>query len=194
MATTEATQVNATKIYKRFIPLIRRTGASTVQVAFDNPGDDFLSVELISKDQEVLFRDRATGKESYAKAINLENIEKEVFQVRVSNGNYDHQARVDDPSVKSDTTPQGKGRASKEFMPYILKNDGQSSVQVVFKNTFDKPLAVKLLDTRGRIVYSEKVLGGETYGRTINLENLPPGSYQIKISKNDYHHAVRLYY
>ena len=189
-----AIQKSTGEIFKRFAPLVRKTGASSVQVAFDNPADDSLFVELINTDQEVLFAEAIASGESYATAINLENLEEDSYQVRVSNQNYDHRVRVYYQPTPSDSTEQRSTAAFADFKPYIVKQDGQSSVQVVFKNPIDAPLTVELVDKDELVLYSEEVAGKQSYARSISLENLYRGSYWVRIAHNDYQHTVRVYY
>ena len=187
-------QKNDTEIFKRFAPLVRRVGSSSVQVAFDNPADDPLLVELINADRKVLFSEEVAGEQSYATAINLGNLEEDSYQIRVSNQNYDHRIQIDYQSTSSDSTEQSTKTDFVDFKPYIMKQDHQSSAQVVFRNPSDEPLTVELIDMEGLVLYSEEVAGQQSYARSINLENLYQGSYWVKISHDDYQHKVRVYY
>ena len=185
---------NNTEVFNRFAPLIRRVGSSSVQVAFDNPADAPLSVELIDAGQEVLFSEEITGQQSYARAINLENLEEDSYQVRVSNGDYDHTVRIYYQPTKSDSTERENNRVFADFRPYIMKREDQASVQVVFKNPSRDPLTVELIDMSGLVLYSEEVTGNQSYARSISLKNLYEGSYRVRISHQDYQHTVRIYH
>ena len=74
----------------------------------------------------------------------------------------------------------------KSFSPLITENKNQSSVQVMFDNPVNDALRVELHDKEGRILYSEKVAGNQSYAKSISLKKLPRGLYRVKIFNYDY--------
>ena len=190
-----AEQKNNTQIFNRFLPLIRRVGPSSVQIAFNNPADDSLSVELINPNQQVLYLEKVGGKQNYARAINLENLEEGAYQVRLSNADYDHAVRIYYyQSERPNSANQRSSRVFRDFNPFIVKQNEDESVKVIFRNPSDDPVKVELIDMEGLVLYSEEVGSNEMYGKSISLINLYRGSYQVKISHDDYEHTVRITY
>ena len=184
---------SSAEAFKRFAPLIRRVGASSVQVAFDNPAEAPLSVELINSGQGVLFSEKVPAQQSYARAINLENLEEGAYRIRVSNGDYEHTVRINYQTSEMEGV-QKSHRVFADFRPYIMKREDHASAQVVFKNPSEDALLVELVDMSGLVLYSEEVASNQSYGRSISLENLYEGSYRIRISHPDYQHTVRIYH
>ena len=190
-----ARKKNNTELYNRFIPLVRRVGSSSVQVAFNNPAEDSLAVELINQNQQVVYREKVGGKEDYARAINLKNLEEGEFQIKVSNSDYNHAIRFYYyQSARPNSEREKNSQVFRNFNPFITKQDEEPLVHVIFRNPAEEPVTLELVDTEGLVLYSEEIPGGKTYGKSISLVNLYRGSYRVKISHELYEHAVRITY
>ena len=80
--------------------------------------------------------------------------------------------------------------AFRNFAPMIKENLEQHAVQVMFNNPAKAPLTVELLDERNRVIHSEKVPGGQSFGKSINMKKLRPGTYKVRVSNYDYEHMA----
>ena len=190
---SEAIPQNKTELFRKFTPLIKRAGPSSVQVVLDNPVDDSLTVALMDMNRRILFSEKVAGQQHYARFIELKDLDAGRYQVSVANGDYDHTVRIDYQLPKPGTTTEETEEVVfSDFKPYIMKKTDQPSVQVVFKNPADTPIAVALTDTRGRVLYSETVGGQQSYARSISLRSLSPGTYRIKIAHDRYQRTVRV--
>lgn len=190
---TSSAPGNTIESFKNFAPQIRKVGDSSVQVIFDNPVNNSLTVKLLDMDRRVLFSEKAAGQQHYAESIELNNLDEGPYLVNIVNEDYDHTVRIDYRLPKTDAdTEEPDEMAFSKFKPYVMKKDGQPSVQVVFKNPANSPIAVALTDTRGRVLYSATVAGQQSYARSISLRHLPPGAYRIKIAHDRYQRTVRI--
>ena len=76
------------------------------------------------------------------------------------------------------------------FIPVIKEKHDQKCVQVMFNNPAKAPLTVELLDDNYKVVYSEKALGRQAFGKSIKMKKLPKGTYKVRVSNNDYQYTV----
>ncbi len=184
---------NKTELFRKFTPLIRRAGPSSVQVVLDNPADDSLTVALMDMNRRVLFSEQVAGQQHYVQSINLKNLDEGWYQVSVANGDYDYTVRINYRLPEADAVASKNDEdVFSNFKPYIMKKDGQPSVQVVFKNPADDAILVTLTNTRGNVLYSETVAARQSYAKSISLRDLPSGTYRVKIAHANYQRAVRI--
>ena len=80
--------------------------------------------------------------------------------------------------------------AFQNFAPMIKEKYDEKSVQVMFNNPAKAPLTVQLLDQYDQVIHTDKVAGGESYGKSINMKNLRPGTYKVRVFNYDYQHTA----
>ncbi len=186
-------------VFEGFTPMIRRAGKSSIQVVFTNPASDSLSVTLNDSEGRVLFLEKAAGQQRYVQSINLMKLNPGQYQVKIYNEGFDHSASVyyryereqNDAAEEPALADAAEGI---NFEPYIMKQKWDSSVQVVFKNQLEETLLVELVDSRGRVLYDEKVESQQEFARSINMVNLPKGYYRVKVYNEDYERSVSITY
>ena len=79
------------------------------------------------------------------------------------------------------------------FAPRIKQKNNERAVRVTFTNPANAPLTVQLLDEGGHILHTDRVEGNQDYAKSLNLEKLAQGSYQVFVFNNDYRHKVEVY-
>ena len=89
--------------------------------------------------------------------------------------------------VREDDTEAFQG-----FAPMIEEKRDQQYVQVMFNNPAKAPLTIELLDERDRVIHTDKVAGGQSYGKSINMKKLRPGTYRVRVSNYDYQYTANV--
>ena len=80
---------------KSFVPRIKqKSNEAAVRITFENPVNDVLWVQLLDEKDRVLYSEKVAGKQSYAKSINMKELPRGFYRVKVSNHDYRHTASV----------------------------------------------------------------------------------------------------
>lgn len=74
------------------------------------------------------------------------------------------------------------------FKPIIFEKEGK--INVCFENITNRKLKVDIMNTRGKVVYSEWVDQNAKYGRSFNLSKLGKGEYVVEVySGSEYNYV-----
>ena len=82
--------------------------------------------------------------------------------------------------------------AFKNFAPIVLERQNDHRVQVMFVNPGKAELTLQMVDSNDHVIYSEKVEGKASFGKSINTEKLPKGFYRLRLSNYDYSYVKDL--
>lgn len=207
---------NSIKTIKKLVLILTVGCISLSAVASTAPGDEDANISMVptGKAGSVVVRAWNLAAVAPATIKVLNRYGTALYQEALATGK-DHQKRYDFSQLKAGRyalvleSQQGKvtrrfvvgmngvvreddTEAFQGFMPMIKEKRDQQCVQVMFNNPAKASLTVELLDKRDRVIHTDKVAGGQSYGKSINMKKLRPGTYQVRVSNYDYQYTTNI--
>lgn len=152
---------------------------------------------------------KSSENEAFIRVANLSGQAFAVLRIKDEKGSTLHREKIYDQAYmkKYDFSklPQGrytvevrtKNGVSREFFEISSKREQMiyfkpgvqiepDMVKVAFMNRVPSPVAIKLYDRVGKVLYEEKVAPQEIYSKGLNVAKLLPGQYSLAIVGDNY--------
>ena len=126
----------------------------------------------------------ARGRVLHREAIRGNSYMKKYNMASLPEGDYTVEVRSSEGmSQETFTLSEGTARAI-YFKPAVQLD--KETVKVMFKNSIESPVSLKLYDRYGEVLYQETVACQEQYAKGLNLSKLGAGRYSLSLTGDNY--------
>ena len=163
-------------------------------VSSDSYGDDEEKVFIVSmtefKNEVEITIVNAQGEEVYNSSYNNERYTSKAFDVKaLPTGNYtlsvkdELREKVAPFIITKDVVEYDVENTTVIFKPTIQQIGEKVHINAIMKNASD--VSVVVSNDRNEDVYTATYEGNTSFGKVLNLSELPNGFYTVKLSMND---------
>ncbi len=143
-------------------------------------GNDII-VRITNSRKEVLFEQSVRFVEKIKKVYNLSTLPKGIYQFSVANNNGSSQ------SVSIETTESFMDHLDngKSILVGFSKISAKKSINLTVQNKTKQGVAMTIEDAKGKTVKQEDMGKSELVKREVSLDQIPSGTYVIKVGNKD---------
>ena len=132
-------------------------------------------LKIKDEDGRVMHRELLRGNTMYAKRYDLSNLPDGAYVVEVTSDQGVSQEAL---NLKAGSSEVAYFKPAVQVEPEMIK--------VMFKNSIASPVALKLYDAQGRILFQESVPSQEQFAKGLDVSRLGAGQYSLSIVGNNY--------
>jgi hypothetical protein len=150
-------------------------------LTINNKNGNDIIVRITNSHKEILFEQSVRFVEKIKKVYNLSTLPKGVYQFSVANNAGSSQ------SVTIETTESFMDHPEngKSILVGFSKISSKKSLSLTVQNKTKQGVAMTIQDTQGKTVRQEEIGRSELVKKEISLDQIPTGTYVIKVGNKD---------
>jgi hypothetical protein len=161
--------------------LDRHKSSDLFLLTVNNKNGNDIIVRITNSSKEVLFEQSVRFVEKIKKVYNLSTLPKGTYQFSVANNNGSSQSVTIVTTESFSDHPEN----GKSILVGFSKLSSKKSIHLTVQNKTKQSVAMTIEDGQGKTVRQEEIGKSELVKKEVSLDQIPSGTYVIKVGNKD---------
>jgi hypothetical protein len=163
------------------ISLDRYKSSDLFLLTVNNKNGNDIIVRITNAQKEVLFEQSVRFVEKIRKVYNLSTLPKGNYQFSVANNNGSSQS----VAIQTTESFMDHPENGKSILVGFSKISAKKSLNLTIQNKTKQGVAMIIQDAQGKTIKQEEIGKSELVKREVTLDQIPSGTYTIKVGNKD---------